>query len=152
MNCPTKIKKLKKISTVNLNFMWNSFKNKLTVNCKFSSGEAGAKFLLSLRYSSVQSTFLPKKLMKESLLLLSESTTTEETATEKHPGHTSLSFSLTMYWIMYMHRRKMCSALLHLKRKWPTFFVPTECRYIVSLLNNLSELTFSNSVYLSATH
>lgn len=113
-----KYKEIKKESQL-LNFMWSSFKNKLTVNGNFSSDEAGRKFLLSLRYTSVSSTFLPKKLMKESLLLLlSESTATKETAAEQHPGHISLSFKLAVSWIVYMHRRKMYFALLKLKRNY----------------------------------
>lgn len=63
-----KIKRSKKKSQ-QLIFMW---KNK---PLEFSSDEAGRKFLLSLGFSSVQSTFLAKKTMEESLLLLSDLTT-----------------------------------------------------------------------------
>lgn len=134
--------------TQKLNFMW---KNKPTMNWKFSSHEAGRKFLLNLRFSSVQSTFMPRKIMEESLLLLSDFITNEETATERHPGHTFLSFTLAMYWITNMHT-KMYSTLLHLKRKLFTPLVPSECHYILSFPNNLTELTFSNSVYLNAKY
>lgn len=146
MNCPTKIKRLKKCQQ--LNFMW---KNKPTVNWKFSSDEAGRKFLLSLRFSSVQSTFLPRMTMEESLLLLSDFNTTKETATEWHPVHSFLSFSLAMYWVISMHM-KMYSTLLRLKPKLLTPLVPSKCHYIVLFPNNLTELTFSNSVYLNAKH